>query len=332
MSSQRSVESHSNRAKPGATGYGNYINGATSSGMNPNSGGTSLSNGQVTSAAAAILMAAPVDPDENGNCPDGYKKNLATGKCDPICTGGKYYNTSKKICECPEGMVEDATGKCVIDPCNQIKRLVQNDSLGSNILPIVNQLRNKLGTDNNEWSIGYKNKWINGTRKNVPNDNGIQEGISKERSLFKYGNTWVGQIHTHPQGTYSIFSWLDIRAIKILHTDSHNHFNDEVFLMAVASNNITYTLKVNNIQTLIVKIDADMQNAKGSNDREKREYLMLEMAEKYEKSTNLEQTFLSLFGNYGVSLYKATDTNLNNWKQLELDENNNEIVTKTPCN
>jgi hypothetical protein len=39
--------------------------------MNPNGGGTSLSNGQVTSAAAAILMAAP---DENGNCPDGLRK------------------------------------------------------------------------------------------------------------------------------------------------------------------------------------------------------------------------------------------------------------------
>jgi len=75
-----------------------------------------------------------------------------------------------------------------------------------------------------------------------------------------------------------------------------------------------------------------MQNAVGNTDEEKREYLMEEMQEKYEKSTNLEQTFLSLFGNYGISLYKAKDTNLSNWKQLELDKNNNEIVTETPCN
>jgi hypothetical protein len=300
--------------------------------MNTNGGGTSLSNGQVTSAAAAILMAAPIDPDQEGKCPDGYKKNPATGKCDPICTDGKLFNTTTKQCECPEGMKEDSNGKCVIDPCNQIKRLVQNNSLGSNILPIVNQLRTKLGATDNEWSISYKNKWVDGTRKNVPDDNGVQEGSSKERSSFKYGNTWVGQIHTHPQGTYSIFSWLDIRAIMLLHKDSHDNFNDEVFLMAVAYNNVTYTLKVDNIQTLIDKIDADMQNAKGSNDEKKWKNIMKEMAEKYSKSTSIKQTFLELYGNYGISLYEATDSNLSNWKKLELDENDNQTVNETPCN
>jgi hypothetical protein len=46
----------------------------------------------------------------------------------------------------------------------------------------------------------------------------------------------------------------------------------------------------------------------------------------------LEQTFLRLFGNYGISLYEATDATLSNWKQLTLDETNNETVNETPCN
>jgi len=102
--------------------------------------------------------------------------------------------------------------------------------------------------------------------------------------------------------------------------------------MVVAPNNITYALRVDNIQTLIDKIDADMQNAKGNNDDEKRKYIKEEMREDYSNSSNLEKTFLELFGDYGISFYEATDATLSNWKQLELDENDNETVTETPCN
>ena len=312
--------------------YSSYINGATSNGFSTNpSSPNSLSSGQVTSAAAAILMVAPIEPDENGNCPEGYKKNPTTSKCESICTGGKIYNEATEECECPERMIEGENGNCVQDnDCQRIKRLVQNDGLGSNILPTVNELRSKLGTGNNEWSISYINKWMDGIRKNVPDENGIIEGPSTTRSHLTSGNTFVGQIHTHPEGTYNIFSWLDVRALKLLHTNSHEHFNNDVFLMTVTPNNLTYTIRVDNIQTLISKIKNDMDNAQGSNVDEKWNNIMLAMKEKYDKSTNLEQTFLDLYGSYGISLYKTTDANLNNWEKLELDKN--ETISKTPCN
>lgn len=174
--------------------------------------------------------------------------------------------------------------------CKALKQLVANDSLGSNILPIVNQLRAKLNT-NKEWSVDFKNTWVDGNRKNLPDENGIREGVSKTRSKFKYGTTWVGQIHTHPEGTFKIFSWLDLEALQKIHTNVHQHFIEEVFLMAVAPNNETYALKVDDIQTLIDKINEDMQNATGSNNDEKEGYIMEKMAEKYTKSNNLEKTF-----------------------------------------
>ena len=312
--------------------YGSYINGATSNGFSTNLGSpNSLSSGQITSAAAAILMVASIEPDEMGNCPDGYVKNPTTGKCESICTGSKIYNEATEECECPEGTIEDENGNCVQDnDCQRIKRLVQNDGLGSNILPTVNELRTKLGAGNNEWSITYINKWMDGIRKNVPDENGIIEGPSPKRSYFTSGNTFVGQIHTHPEGTVSIFSWLDVRALKLLHTESHEHFNNDVFLMVVAPNNLTYTLKVDNIQTLIDKIKADIDNAEGIDDDEKFRNIMLALEEDYSESTNLEQTFLDLYGSYGISLYKTTDANLNNWEKLELDEN--ETISKNPCN
>ncbi|PQJ79638.1 hypothetical protein [Polaribacter porphyrae] len=249
------------------------------------------------------------------------------------CGENEVYNQATNKCICKAGFIKNSSGDCIKDiNCVRLKRLVKNDSIGSNIVPMVNQLRNKLGIGNKEWSIAYKNKWINGTRKNVPDENGIQEGPSDTRSHFTSGNIWVGQMHTHPQGTISIFSWLDIRALKTLHTDSHDNFNDEVFVMSVTPNNLTYTIRVDNIQTLISKIQNDMDNANGNNDDEKIKSIMKEMTEDYRKSSNLEQTFLDLYGSYGISLYKTTDANLNNWKQLELDTNDNQIVNETPCN
>ena len=49
-------------------------------------------------------------------------------------------------------------------------------------------------------------------------------------------------------------------------------------------------------------------------------------------STNYISSKSGDFAQQGISLYKATDTNLSNWKQLELDENDNETVNETPCN
>src|SRR5690606_754025 len=111
----------------------------------------------------------------------------------------------------------------------------------------------------------------------------------------------------------------------------HNDFNDDIFVMVVAADNVTYALKVSDIDILTQKIDNDWDNAKGNNDEKKEDYIEKIMTKKYEKSDDLEQTFLELYGNYGVSLYKATDANLTNWKLLELDEENEDPVNEIPC-
>ena len=102
------------------SGYGDYVNAAASWNSMRTGGGScgSLSFGQINSAAAAILMAAPVRPDKDGECPEGYVFNPTTEECDPTCkTEGRLYNVKTKTCECPKGMVEDSTRKCVKKPC-----------------------------------------------------------------------------------------------------------------------------------------------------------------------------------------------------------------------
>jgi hypothetical protein len=215
-----------------------------------------------------------------------------------------------------------------------LKQLVENDSLGSNILPIVNQLRTKLGPNDNKWSVSYRNRWIDGNKKNVPDDDGIQERPSRTRSHATTGTAQVGQIHTHPEDTYAVFSWLDIKLIGQFYNNSHADFNAEIFLIAVSPNNVTYALKVDNIETLNLKISSDLTSAEGTTDDENERNLMKDMKDKYNKSVDLEKTFLQLYGDYGISFYKATDANLSNWEQLELDldESNEEIIIPTSCN
>jgi len=47
--------------------------------------------------------------------------------------------------------------------------------------------------------MSYKNVWSEEGRKNVTDDDGLQEGPSDERSPFNYTTTWIGQIHSHPK-------------------------------------------------------------------------------------------------------------------------------------
>lgn len=134
--------------------YRNYINEATYSGP-ASSAGPGLSSSQVTSAAAAILMAAPVDPDEDGKCPEGYKKNPITDKCDPICTGGKIYDSATKECSCPKGKTEDDKGNCV-DDCNTSKEDLKKvfpsatDDRLKEIADAINKYGRDFGIDNKE--------------------------------------------------------------------------------------------------------------------------------------------------------------------------------------
>ena len=141
---------------PGGSGYGGYINGATTgNGLPSGGGGPGLSSGQISSAAAAILIASPVNPDEEGNCPEGYVFNPTTEQCDPICTGGKIYNPTTEKCNCSEGKVEDENGNCV-DDCNtskeDLKKVFPNisDNHASTLANVINNKGRDFGIDSKE--------------------------------------------------------------------------------------------------------------------------------------------------------------------------------------
>jgi len=109
---------------PGIGDYGGYVDGGISGG-NGYTGDDSIAPDGVDLGATTILMNPPIDPDGRGKCPPGYKKNPTTGKCDPICNGGKIYNTNSEECNCPDGKVEDDNGNCV-DDCNTFDERIED--------------------------------------------------------------------------------------------------------------------------------------------------------------------------------------------------------------
>jgi len=215
--------------------------------------------------------------------------------------------------------------------CQSLKVLTQTDSLSANIKPIVDSLKMKT-SESKEWYINFRKKMNYGEVYSVPENGGIKESNSIENAKAYVGTFWFGQIHTHPDTRYNMFSWLDLRAMKEIHSEVHSSFKDDAFLMFVGNNGEVYALKVDDITTLTTVLDADFTNAKGKNDKAKEDYIEVQLAKEYKKSNNLEKTFLKLYGNHGISLYKAIDNNLSNWKQLELDDEDDEIVNENICN
>ena len=321
--------------------YGSYINGATSDGMNTNvGGGTSLSSGQVTSAAAAILMVAPIEPDVDGNCPDGYKKNPTTGKCESICTGGKYFNETSQKCECPEGMVEDDNGNCIKEqnPCDDIK--TQISTSGADIKPIFENLKTKVDLPSEKgWSFmktntGYLNREI---AVSVLDFNSVKPPT---------GGNIYGAVHTHTDQLHGMFSWSDIHVLFSLHKDAPANLKNSVFFYLVAQDNNStstnvdvYGITVDNFETLETKLtndviqlirnDPNITDTSAASIAEAVIKINRKLGENYNSSADFRKTFLERFKNHGIKLYKA-NSDLTTFSELKLNEITSN-VEEIPC-
>ena len=215
------------------------------------------------------------------------------------------------------------------DPCKSLKKLLQpSEPTHIDIKPYINDLKTKTALKN-EWSINFKKNPTGGEIFEIADSRGVIEGPSPIKSHLTAGTRWFGQIHTHPEGTTQMFSWLDLRGLKDLYNDASTPFKGDVFISIVNHNESVYAIKVNNLQALTTALQTDWDNAKGNTDKKKETFIRDELRNKYAENNNLEQTFLNKYSNHGISLFKATNT-LDNWKQLTLDTNQN--VTETPCN
>lgn len=136
----------------GFDSYGSYINDATHSGSY-SSGNTNIGNltsSQITSAAAAILMVAPIVPDEDGNCPEGYRKEGNTCViedetyfCDCNCEGSETEFTNDLANNMEPKWGQLANKQEILNEINSIPNL-NSLSFENQILALENHFNKNL--------------------------------------------------------------------------------------------------------------------------------------------------------------------------------------------
>ena len=225
-------------------------------------------------------------------------------------------------------------------PCEQLQSLGRADE--QNIKPVLNELKQKLSLNlpkeyasTFEFTYQYnqpQDEYVK-VYQNSPIVEGQLDFVNSEVGAHTYG-----QVHTHPKGTYGIFSWGDLSTLKEMDSLVYNIKKPYVILMVMSpnpnnpSNPNVYSVKIDDIETLKNKIENDWNDPKlaNKNDDEKRRHLNKKMGDFYGANTDLEKAFLQYFEGYGVSLYKADGPNINSWNKLKLSTNN--TVEEEPCN
>lgn len=259
---------------------------------------------------------------DGGNQPGDGNTNGTSGS-----TSGNNDSETSPIITTPVGL--DGAPVFEQNPCKQLKALKKPDQ--ENIKPIIDSLKT-LVNEPVEYSTNFK-KYINeGFPTEYFNETNI--GYDKSRSRLFLAQSWYGQIHTHPAGTFPMFSWLDLKAINDLYVDAKGTHKPDVFLMIVCPNDKVYCLKIDSQIQLDGNLNADWNNPEynGMSNEEKNEQLALMMEEVFNSDSDIEKAFITRFKNYGISLYRA-NADITQWTKIELENPLASVPVKkeTPC-
>lgn len=290
------------------------IGGTPGNGSGPGSGGTNPGNGNNNGNNNGGNN-NPGDDNPGHNNPGFSDKDG-----DPIIT--KPVKTLEPEEEEPEEPEDD---------CQALNNLKEDDN--ANILPIVQELRNKTG-EKKEYFSSFKRS-VNFAGDMEYANTGVQQGGFGSAGGMS-GSVWYGQIHTHHKNTQPMFSWSDLYTLKEMYENTYSTNKPLVFIAIVCHNAGIYSLKINDWNAFLQKINDGLSAVPENNIKDKLDKLDKRMKNIYGNTYggDIEKIFLQQFKDYGVSLYKAEDDNLSNWKELKLNnpEASNPTVVSTPCN
>lgn len=252
--------------------------------------------------------------------------------------------------------IRDANGQCIGDATTPVIKEPQNvdldeknceelKKLGTTI-PIRQSYHDIQGKVNLDREFGYSF-----ALNTLPVEQDLAAGNSINLNMPSGGLIYGGS-HTHPfesHPDYKIFPMFSIAdiyklgEIAIKHSNPGIPKNYSIFVLTMTVKN------ENNSETFAIKIDAFLQFTPFLNS-----YFSLSKKEKrqFGKTLNKQYEYTDKHGggniatNYlkdlfkfmndkninGVSIYKATNTNLTNWEKLNYDKENNTISDPTPCN
>jgi hypothetical protein len=229
-------------------------------------------------------------------------------------------------------------------PCDQLKNFSKMEPLNRktpNLKAKIDEIKEYASDTNFEHEVIYSlMKDSNGNYGTTPLVIASEHKSAKPR-LYGY---FYGAIHSHTPNLSPMFSWSDVYGLKSLFDGAAPYNKSEVTLLLVASESATsgnvlvYALKIDDINALTTKLNADMINPDDPNNtdiKNKIKYADSKFKEKFKDNMNnqdLEKVFLDNFANAGISIYKANNDELTDWNKLSLNNNPTNPITKTPCN
>ena len=220
--------------------------------------------------------------------------------------------------------------------CQKLKKLV-NDNPNTNIKTHLQNLQpmiSETGEYGSEFTLDTSNNY---NASSVPPSSGNSLPFNLRPELYALA-------HTHPLSGFSMFSFKDVFLLYGIYRKARSDLKNKALVFMVSKETATsvpqtYVITINNFNTFYSKLTTELNNIQNSDGNsnetltpQKRvELLVKSYVEEERISANRELTFLNFFSSYGISMYKANDTNISGWSQLVSNSNSTSVATK-PCN
>lgn len=216
------------------------------------------------------------------------------------------------------------------DPCKELKDLLEepansNDTTLPNIAPTLALMKTTLNQNGENGAV---------FRKSPTGDysTDIQTPTTSAALNLSIGGNIYALVHTHPFiSAFPMFSYTDLLRTKELYGANSTAQSEITFLLVntfnTASTGNVYAIKISDFKAFKLKLRAAEANAINSypklnnNSSKKAIYKVLDkqIGMEYKKDeSDPEKSFLSLFNNSGIKLYKANDA-IDNWTELTLE-------------
>lgn len=293
--------------------YDVYVNGAYSY--------TEVANEYIITETTCYDSGGGISSADSPNGQISEEQDYVRGGSDfpPLgnnCGENSTYNEETETCECNDGYEKDGNDNCVEmdkSPCEFIDELGSNQGFNDkmNILKASTSGNFEKGYVMHSPSNGnYQYSYIEGNANNPEIEFNVQGRVD-------------GYIHSHYNGTLSIFSGSDIRALYVMYANNHIRDIDEFSIGVTTSQGTSYILMIDN--------PVSFQNF---GDQYLKENLAFEWVfepsyvNNYDikpsnSSTKNELNFLKLLSDYssGLLLFKQNE---NDWIQIK--SRNNEVI------
>ncbi|WP_264553564.1 hypothetical protein [Flavobacterium sp. N2038] len=222
-------------------------------------------------------------------------------------------------------------------PCDQLKKAVDPVNT-NNMMPSIEWLKTKVNAAQNDKEFGVEVKMRMNPDETYTNLYTPIESPFEFNVALTTGGTNIGGWHSHPKNGVPMFSFADVRFLALAYSNASEIRKEAVFHGIVTNDNGSvniYVIKVRDAAALQDKVDRVFNASiySGKTEEEKYDLIHKKQAKVYSNNKGyLEKSFLEQFNDYGIELYKMSQTTIETkWNKLELNTNKT-AVNSIPCN